>query len=112
VGILRAENGCFVRPRPDRGGSAPWINMVANFNLTWKNSCLEILQYVSRLCDRIWLEVDWSFMQFTERTPGSFIEEREASIVWRFWTGSLIDCSDLRWARRQAAEAQNHVFDR
>ena len=51
-------------------------------------------------------------IQFTERTPGSFIEEREASIVWRFWTGPLDDCADLQWARRQAAEAQNHVFDR
>ena len=23
-----------------------WVNMVANFNLTWKSSCLEILHYV------------------------------------------------------------------
>lgn len=52
-------------------------------------------------------------MQFTERTPGAFIEEREASIVWRYWTGSEDDKSaDRQWARRQAAEAQNHVFDR
>ncbi|KAJ7837220.1 alpha,alpha-trehalose-phosphate synthase [Mycena olivaceomarginata] len=42
-------------------------------------------------------------LPFTERTPGSFVEEREASIVWRFWTGD--------WALRQAAEAQNHIFD-
>ncbi len=50
--------------------------------------------------------------QFTERTPGSFIEEREASVVWRFWTGPTDDCADRQWARRQAAEAQNHIFDR
>jgi len=50
--------------------------------------------------------------QFTERTPGSLIEEREASIVWRFWTGPTDDSADRQWARRQGAEAQNHIFDR
>ncbi|KAJ8489164.1 hypothetical protein ONZ45_g13684 [Pleurotus djamor] len=92
LGIV-AENGCFIRPRPIRGQTSAWINMVANFNLTWKNSCLEILNY------------------FTERTPGAFIEEREASLVWRFWTGPITDSPDRQWARRQAAEAQNHIFD-
>jgi trehalose 6-phosphate synthase/phosphatase len=88
VGIV-AENGCFLRAR--RGGA--WINMVVNFNLTWKSACLEILHY------------------FTERTPGAFVEEREASVVWRFWTGPTDECADRQWARRQAAEAQNHIFD-
>ncbi|EKM52411.1 glycosyltransferase family 20 protein [Phanerochaete carnosa HHB-10118-sp] len=93
IGIV-AENGCFIKTRSDRHGEAGWVNMVANFNLTWKGACLEILNY------------------FSERTPGSFIEEREASIVWRYWTGSEDDKSaDRQWARRQAAEAQNHVFD-
>ncbi|KDQ50611.1 glycosyltransferase family 20 protein [Jaapia argillacea MUCL 33604] len=93
IGIV-AENGCFIKPRPGRTGSAPWINMVSNFNLTWKSACIEILNY------------------FTERTPGSFVEEREASIVWRFWSGPVDESSGNRaWARRQAAEAQNHIFD-
>ncbi|KAG6875569.1 hypothetical protein C0992_003285 [Termitomyces sp. T32_za158] len=75
-----------------------WVNMVANFNLTWKSPCLEILHY------------------FAERTPGSFIEERDASIVFRFWTGAMpvdgvAEDPDRTWARRQAAEAQNHIFD-
>ncbi|GBE87033.1 Putative alpha,alpha-trehalose-phosphate synthase [UDP-forming] 100 kDa [Sparassis crispa] len=91
VGIV-AENGCFIKMRPGRNGESSWINMVVNFNLTWKAPCLEILNY------------------FTERTPGSFIEEREASIVWRFWT-EPDHLSDRQWARRQAAEAQNHIFD-
>ena len=51
------------------------------------------------------------FHQFGERTPGSFIEERGASMVWRFWTGDT-DHPDRQWAQRQAAEAQNHIFDR
>ncbi|OBZ75031.1 putative alpha,alpha-trehalose-phosphate synthase [UDP-forming] subunit [Grifola frondosa] len=95
IGIV-AENGCFIKTRLGRNGESSWINMVANFNLTWKQPCLEILQY------------------FTERTPGSYIEEREASIVWRFWTENAPfdeHNSDWQWARRQAAEAQNHVFD-
>ena len=44
--LYRAENGCFIKPLPDRDGNAPWINVVANFNLTWKAACMEILQYV------------------------------------------------------------------
>ncbi|KAJ3895267.1 glycosyltransferase family 20 protein [Lentinula edodes] len=94
IGIV-SENGCFLKTiEPSvAGGTGTWITMVANFNMTWKSSCLEILNY------------------FSERTPGSFVEEREASIVWRFWTGPSEDSSDRQWARRQAAEAQNHIFD-
>ncbi|KDR78129.1 hypothetical protein GALMADRAFT_94660 [Galerina marginata CBS 339.88] len=96
VGIV-AENGCFIKTRAVGTGpnafGGEWINMVSNFNLTWKSSCLEILNY------------------FTERTPGSFIEERQASMVWRFWTGEGNDHPDRQWGQRQAAEAQNHIFD-
>ena len=87
-----AENGCFIKPR----GNSDWINMVANFNLTWKASCLEILNY------------------FLERTPGSFIEERDASVVFRYYPKGVKsgDAGNEHWARRQAAEAQNHLWDR
>ena len=48
--VASAENGCFIKTL----GSGPnntgeWINMVANFNLTWKTSALEILNYVRQL---------------------------------------------------------------
>ncbi|THV02744.1 hypothetical protein K435DRAFT_962884 [Dendrothele bispora CBS 962.96] len=112
IGIV-AENGCFIKTRSvlssssgARSGfeqrqqqqqqgssSTQWLNMVANSNMTWKSSCLEILNY------------------FTERTPGSFVEDRGASVVWRFWTGPTDDSADRQWARRQAGEAQNHIFD-
>ncbi|EAU87507.2 trehalose-phosphatase [Coprinopsis cinerea okayama7 len=94
VGIV-AENGCFIRTRTSRNSEGQWISMVSHFNLTWKSACLEILNY------------------FTERTPGSFVEEREASVVWRFWSTDTVDETnpDRQWARRQAAEAQNHIFD-
>ncbi|KAJ3568203.1 hypothetical protein NP233_g5869 [Leucocoprinus birnbaumii] len=94
IGIV-AENGCYIKTKPAKNSPAgEWINLVANSNMTWKSSCLEILHY------------------FTERTPGSIVEERQASIVWRYWTGDPhADTSDKQWARRQAAEAQNHIFD-
>ncbi|KAF8332454.1 glycosyltransferase family 20 protein [Amanita rubescens] len=93
LGIV-AENGCFIRPRPNaRKNTGEWLNMVSNLDMSWKNACLEMLHY------------------FTERTPGSFVEEREASVVWRYWTGETKDGSVRPWARRQAAEAQNHIFD-
>jgi hypothetical protein len=31
--------------------------------------------------------------------------------VWRFWTGPTDACPGRQWACRQAAEAQNHIFD-
>jgi trehalose 6-phosphate synthase/phosphatase len=49
-----------------------------------------------------------------KHTPGSFVKEREASIIWEFWTGQAPDSqyADLQLARRQVAKAQNHIFDR
>ncbi|KAF5354480.1 hypothetical protein D9758_012423 [Tetrapyrgos nigripes] len=56
IGIV-AENGCFIKtraaPTSTRSGAerqqqqqgSPWLNMVANLNMTWKSSCLEILNY-------------------------------------------------------------------
>ncbi|EIW74943.1 glycosyltransferase family 20 protein [Coniophora puteana RWD-64-598 SS2] len=93
VGVV-AENGCFIRTRGTRREPAEWVSMLGSFNMTWKGPCVEILNY------------------FTERTPGAFVEEREASVVWRFWSGAKDEnCPDRQWARRQAAEAQNHIFD-
>ncbi|KAK7026806.1 Trehalose-6-P synthase/phosphatase complex subunit [Paramarasmius palmivorus] len=94
VGVV-AENGCFLR-RADSNGE--WEKLLPADEETtkkWKSACAEILNY------------------FTERTPSSYIVQPpsspsnarfEASVEWRF------DGSD-GWARRQAAEAQNHIFD-
>ncbi|TFK65857.1 alpha,alpha-trehalose-phosphate synthase [Pluteus cervinus] len=93
MGIV-AENGCFIKTRATRTQpTGEWISMVSNLNLKWKASCVEILNY------------------FSERTPGAFVEDRGASVVWRFWTGAKVDSPDRQWARRQAAEAQNHIYD-
>ncbi|KAI5992794.1 glycosyltransferase family 20-domain-containing protein [Pisolithus albus] len=105
-GIGKKSNG--------QANGARWINLVANLDCAWKGPCIEILNY------------------FAERTPGSFVEERATSIVWRFWTippSPLMTIllsplprtmlhlllrshySDRSWARHQAAEAQNHILD-
>ncbi|KAF8315938.1 hypothetical protein DL93DRAFT_2166528 [Clavulina sp. PMI_390] len=87
---LVAENGCFLKDT----NSTKWTSMVSNIDFSWKPLCLEILAY------------------FTERTPGSFVEDRDASIIWRFITGPTEpDEPSRQWARRQAAEAQNHIWD-
>ncbi|KAG9012855.1 hypothetical protein FRB94_005001 [Tulasnella sp. JGI-2019a] len=92
VGLI-AEEGCFVKPAPrSPGDKTEWISLVADVDVAWKHPCVEILNY------------------FAERTPGSFIEERGASIRWRYWPGNADD-TELPWARRQAAEAQNHIWD-
>ncbi|KAG9014096.1 hypothetical protein FRB90_005579 [Tulasnella sp. 427] len=91
VGII-AEDGCYLKAKAHRGETTEFVSLVDNVSMQWKEPCVEILNY------------------FTERTPGSFIEDRGASIRWRYWPGDPND-SELPWARRQAAEAQNHIWD-
>ena len=47
--LFSAENGCFIKTRAVGSYNGEWINMVSNFNLTWKSACLEILNYVGSL---------------------------------------------------------------
>ncbi|PWN34299.1 uncharacterized protein FA14DRAFT_148630 [Meira miltonrushii] len=112
VGLV-AENGCAVM----YAGSAPhehplhisdhyshkgapksWTSLVAGINMSWRDPVIEILRY------------------FTERTPGSWLEDRGASILWRFWSEGFDEKTaqhnkDFLWARRQAAEVQNLIYD-
>lgn len=112
VGLV-AENGCAVM----YAGSAPhdhplhfgdhfgpkgtnksWTSLVAGINMSWREPVLEILRY------------------FTERTPGSWLEDRGASILWRFWSERFDEKTaqqnkEFHWARRQAAEVQNLIYD-
>ncbi|TPX37974.1 hypothetical protein SmJEL517_g00258 [Synchytrium microbalum] len=71
---LSAENGCFVK----WADKTTWENMLPDINIEWKASVLEIFEY------------------YTDRTPGSTIEQREASINPSFGA----------W---QASECQNHI---
>ena len=88
VGLV-AENGCFVK----HAGETYWNSLVAAFDL---KPVRDILNY------------------FTERTPDSYIEERGASICWRFWNdakGSRTS-HEAQWARRQSAEVSNLIHER
>ncbi|GAC72506.1 trehalose-6-phosphate synthase component TPS1 and related subunits [Moesziomyces antarcticus T-34] len=88
VGFV-AEDGCFVK----HSGENHWNSLVAPFDL---KPVHDILSY------------------FTERTPGSYIEQRGASMCWRFWNDTLGDRNshEAQWARRQSAEVANLIHER
>lgn len=88
VGFV-AEDGCFVK----HAGENFWNSLVAPMDL---RPVREILSY------------------FSERTPGSYIEERSASVCWRFWNDKLGDRNshEAQWARRQSAEVANLIHER
>ncbi|CDW99593.1 hypothetical protein [Sporisorium scitamineum] len=88
IGLV-AEDGCFVK----HAGENQWNSLVAPFDL---RPVREILSY------------------FSERTPGSYIEERGASVCWRFWNDKLGDRNshEAQWARRQSAEVANLIHER
>ncbi|EJD43548.1 hypothetical protein AURDEDRAFT_104625 [Auricularia subglabra TFB-10046 SS5] len=90
---LCVENGCFIKPPNANGTDDPWISLVSDLDESWKPAAIEILHY------------------FTERTPGSFVEESDASVTWRFGSDEQEQDAERQWARRQAAEAQNHLWD-
>ncbi|UZJ54165.1 hypothetical protein CBS101457_003485 [Exobasidium rhododendri] len=107
---LVAENGCAVmhagEPREEGVGGGGggggvgkgWTSLVAGTNMSWRGPVKEILSY------------------FTERTPGSWMEDRGASILWRFWSNKEVrkdgtNKREFAWSRRQAAEVQNLIYD-
>jgi len=90
---IAAENGCFIRP-PLEGkhgqlgasGSGKWITMVETANLDW----LESVQLV--------------FDYFCERTPRSYVETRETSLVWSY------KYADPDFGRQQARDLLQHLW--
>lgn len=120
VGLI-AENGCYVRhcasTENGSGASIPtasvdmsnnsgngidgntgdrnkraWTSLVDGFDMNWRLPVREILEY------------------FTERTPGSWIEEYSTTITWYFCEGTRLE-EDIQWARRQASEVQSLISD-
>ncbi|KAI8814676.1 glycosyltransferase family 20-domain-containing protein [Cladochytrium replicatum] len=76
-----AEAGCFIK----YAGKSRWENMMADADISWKKKVLEVFEY------------------YTDRTPGSYIEQKEYSIVWHYGR------ADLNFSSWQAAECQNHI---
>ena len=59
---LAAEHGAVVRPP----GQAAWENSYAGYSPDWKRDVYPFLEH------------------FVDRTPGSFVEEKEFSLVWHY----------------------------
>ncbi|KAJ1534884.1 threalose-6-phosphate phosphatase [Cladochytrium tenue] len=78
---LSAEHGCFIK----YPGAAEWINLADHLDLTWKPKVAEIFNY------------------YTERTPGSFVEHKRASITWHY------RLADPSYGAFQANECRNHL---
>ncbi|KAI1811638.1 glycosyltransferase family 20 protein [Poronia punctata] len=78
-----AENGCFIK----FPGKSSWTEFADRKKVaTWKHSVRNILQY------------------YLERTPGSEIEERNCSLIFRFR-----DAEDFAMAERQATDWTAHI---
>jgi trehalose-6-phosphatase len=78
---ISAENGSFLK-FTDRHH---WIPMSPDIDVSWKKAVNEIFEY------------------YTDRTPGSYIEQKETSVVWHF---GLADQNFGAW---QALECSNHI---
>ena len=90
---IAAENGCFIRPplegkHSTLGPNEPgkWITMVETSNLDWIESVQLVFDY------------------FCERTPRSYVETRETSLVWSY------KYADPDFGRQQARDLLQHLW--
>ena len=90
---IAAENGCFIRPPLEGkhcqlgvGGTGKWITMVETSNLDWIESVQLVFDY------------------FCERTPRSYVETRETSLVWSY------KYADPDFGRQQARDLLQHLW--
>ncbi|KAI7884621.1 hypothetical protein K492DRAFT_158031 [Lichtheimia hyalospora FSU 10163] len=83
---LCAENGFHIRSPGES-----WQRMRSDVDISWMSAVKQIFQY------------------YTERTPGSYIETKDISIVWHY--RSTTAGQDAQFAGWQAAECQNHIAD-
>ena len=84
---LVAENGVFVRPGPVNGTMRrEWLKMVDKMSLEWMESVQLVFDY------------------FCERTPRSFVETRETSLVWNY------KYADVEFGRLQARDLLQHLW--
>ena len=63
---LAAEHGFVYRFNSGNPMNDKWTRMIKNYNNNWIDSCVDILK------------------PYTERCEGSFIETKEASVVWQY----------------------------
>ncbi|KAI6107081.1 hypothetical protein EDD16DRAFT_1898957 [Pisolithus croceorrhizus] len=106
------------------GVLARWINTVATSAFAWNGSCIEILDYFIELMPSSFVEeraipVVWRFwtgptVSIDDDPPNTTSTSDTSPTTTIAATSSLLSeshHSDRSWARRQAAEARNHIFD-
>ena len=84
---LAAENGVYVRaPAAADAPSPEWTMTMENLNMGWVESVLPVFDY------------------FCERTPRSFVETRQFSMMWNFRN------ADVEFGRLQARDLLQHLL--
>jgi len=63
---LSCEHGNFFRPFKRSEDNVPWQDCTAELDLSWKTAIKAI------------------FEDYTDRTPGSFVENKEINLTWHF----------------------------
>eukprot|EP00803_Ostreobium_quekettii_P004213 evm.model.scf_496.3 EVM.evm.TU.scf_496.3 scf_496:10894-17245(+) len=83
---LVAENGVYMRPPSvAHGATAEWLPVFERLPRDWMDSVQMVFEY------------------FCERTPRSFVEKRETSLVWNF------KYADVEFGRVQAMDLLQHL---
>jgi len=87
---LAAENGVFLRPPQQPyealGSDQGWVTCSPNISNDWTDSVQLVFEY------------------FCERTPRSFVEVRESSLVWNY------KYADAEFGRLQARDLLQHMW--
>ncbi|CCJ29194.1 unnamed protein product, partial [Pneumocystis jirovecii] len=78
---LSAEHGCFMR----FPNTFDWVDLTENMDLSWQEEVYKIFEY------------------YTERTQGSFIEQKRCTLTWHYRR------ADPDYGLFQALECQNHL---
>lgn len=47
--FFRAEDGCYIKAKPNKGEKTEFVSLVSNVSMQWKKPCVDLLAYVSRL---------------------------------------------------------------
>lgn len=80
---LGAEHGAFIKHKGNDWSAR--VPLDDSRELEWKKLVMEVFEY------------------YTERTPGSFIEQKKSSITWHY------RLADQEQGLRQAKECMNHL---